>query len=240
VLEVHALNTHYGKIHAVRDMTLGADPGRITLILGANGAGKTTTLRTISGLVPATSGSVLLEGNEILGLPTHKIVKSGLSIVPEGRQILGALTVEENLRLGGYVTDKSARRKGLASAFEMFPILYERRRSPAGLLSGGEQQMLAFSRALMSSPRVLLLDEPSMGLSPAMVDAVFEKVRDIADLGIAVLMVEQNVEVGMSVADQVVMIARGETVFSGPADVARSNQSVLLAFLGEAALVEES
>jgi branched-chain amino acid transport system ATP-binding protein len=138
------------------------------------------------------------------------------------------------------VIDAPTRRKGMASAYEMFPILYERRRSPAGLLSGGEQQMLAFSRALMSGPRVLLLDEPSMGLSPAVVDMVFEKVKDIANLGIAVLMVEQNVEVGMSIADHVVLVAHGETIFSGSADIARSNQSVMLAFLGEAALVEES
>lgn len=237
MLEVEDLHVSYGNVQAVRGVSLGATPGRVTLMLGANGAGKTTTLGAIAGTLKPVSGRVTLEGQEITGRPPHKNVRSGMSLVPEGRRVFGPLTVAENLRMGGY-TAKGDPEKALARVHSMFPILADRAASPAGLLSGGEQQMLAFGRALMSEPKVILLDEPSMGLAPAIVDSILAKVRDMADSGIAVLMVEQNAEAGLEVADDVVAIARGEVVYSGAADEARNHASVLRAFLGDAALAE--
>jgi branched-chain amino acid transport system ATP-binding protein len=179
---------------------------------------------------------VTLGGVDITGRAPHKIVRGGMVLVPEGRRMFAPLTVEENLVLGGYTAPRERSREVLQKVYAMFPILADRCRGAAGLLSGGEQQMLAFGRALMSSPTVMMLDEPSMGLAPTMVDSVLGAVRDIADSGIAVLLVEQNAEVGLEVADEVVAMARGEVVFTGPAEQARSNSSVLRAFLGEAAL----
>jgi branched-chain amino acid transport system ATP-binding protein len=179
---------------------------------------------------------VLLDGQKITGLATHKVVRKGVVLVPEGRRVFGPLTVHENLRLGGYTAPGDKAKASLEHVFTMFPILYERRDGAAGLLSGGEQQMLAFGRALMSQPRIMLLDEPSMGLAPTVVESIAEQVRSMADSGIGVLMVEQNAEVGLEVADEVVVVARGEVGFSGPAATARSHASVLRAFLGEAAL----
>ena len=236
MLEIRDLHVSYGKIEAVRGVSASASPGRITLVLGANGAGKTTTLRAAMGLLPVRSGEVLLDGKPITGRPTHRIVRDGLVLVPEGRQVFAPLTVEENLILGGYTVSKEKAAETMEQVYEMFPILKERRNGPAGLLSGGEQQMLAFGRALMSSPRAMMLDEPSMGLAPTMVESVLSSVRSIADSGIALLMVEQNAEMGLEIADDVVVVARGEVVFSGPADQARHNSSVVRAFLGEAAL----
>jgi branched-chain amino acid transport system ATP-binding protein len=236
MLEVTDLHAGYGNIEAVRGVSLSARPGRVTLVLGANGAGKTTTLKTIAGLHPPTSGQVTLDGADITGLPAHKIVRRGISLVPEGRRVFAPMSVAENLRLGGHTAGKADFERTLAQSYEMFPILSERRSSAAGLLSGGEQQMLAFGRALMSQPTTMLLDEPSMGLAPVVIDSILAKVREMADSGIGILMVEQNAEAGLEVADDVVAVARGEVVWSGPATEARSNASVLLAFLGEAAL----
>ncbi|QIG44632.1 ABC transporter ATP-binding protein [Nocardioides anomalus] len=236
MLEVSDLHAGYGNVEAVRGVSLSATPGKITLVLGANGAGKTTTLKAIAGLHAPTDGRVTLDGKDITGLPAHKIVKRGVALVPEGRRVFAPLTVAENLRLGGHTASRSAFEKTLAQCYEMFPILSERRSSAAGLLSGGEQQMLAFGRALMSQPTTVLLDEPSMGLAPVVTDSILATVRQMADSGIGVLMVEQNAEAGLDVADEVVAVARGEVVWSGPAAEARNNASVLLAFLGEAAL----
>jgi branched-chain amino acid transport system ATP-binding protein len=236
VLEIADLHVRYGTAEAVRGVDLSAVPGRVTLVLGANGAGKTSTLHAVAGLVRVHQGRVTLDGKDITGRAPHKVVRDRLVLVPEGRRMFAPLTVEENLVLGGYTAGRDRSRQEMKRIFEMFPILRERRGGAAGLLSGGEQQMLAFGRALMSSPRVMMLDEPSMGLAPTMVDSVLGAVRDIADSGIAVLLVEQNAEVGLEVADEVVAMARGEVVFSGPAAQARSNSSVLRAFLGEAAL----
>jgi branched-chain amino acid transport system ATP-binding protein len=236
MLEIQDLHAGYGKVTAVRGISLSVRPGSVTLVLGANGAGKTTTLRTVAGLHQPTSGDVLLDGTRITGLAAHKVVRKGVVLVPEGRRVFAPLTVHENLRLGGYTAPSDKAKVSLARVFEMFPILYQRRDGQAGLLSGGEQQMLAFGRALMSQPRIMLLDEPSMGLAPAVVESVAEQVRKMADSGIGVLMVEQNAEVGLEVADEVVVVARGEVGFSGPAATARSHASVLRAFLGEAAL----
>ncbi len=238
MLEIQELHAGYGKVLAVRGVSLSVRPGSVTLVLGANGAGKTTTLRTVAGLHRPHSGSVVLDGVPITGLAPHRVVRRGVVLVPEGRRVFAPLTVLENLRLGAYTAPRESRAAALDRVFAMFPILAQRRGGAAGLLSGGEQQMLAFGRALMSQPAVMLLDEPSMGLAPAVVEQVAEHVRAMADSGIGVLMVEQNAEVGLAVADEVVVVARGEVVFSGPATTARSHASVLRAFLGEAALAQ--
>lgn len=236
MLEADNLHVSYGNIEAVRGVSLGVEAGRITLVLGANGAGKSTTLKAIAGLEKPHEGTVTLEGRAITGLAPHKVVRRGIALVPEGRRVFGPLTVAENLRLGGYTADKASFSDTLARVYDMFPILADRRAGAAGLLSGGEQQMLAFGRALMSQPKVMLMDEPSMGLAPVVIDSIMAKVRQMADEGIGILMVEQNAEAGLAVADEVVAVARGEIVYTGPAGDARNNASLLRAFLGEAAL----
>jgi branched-chain amino acid transport system ATP-binding protein len=240
MLEIRNLYATYGKISAVRGISLAVSPGNVTLVLGANGAGKSTTLRAVAGLHRPDSGEVLLNGTDMAGLPSYKVVRHGVALVPEGRRVFAPLMVEENLRLGAYTASKAKFEENLARVYEMFPILGRRRRGMAGLLSGGEQQMLAFGRALMSEPKIMLLDEPSMGLAPAVVDSVLANVRIMADSGIGILMVEQNAEAGLELADEVVAVARGEVVFSGTATDAQSNKSVLRAFLGEAALDSEA
>lgn len=236
MLEVRHLFVSYGLVEAVRGVSLTAEPGKITLVLGANGAGKTSTLKGVAGLLPLLSGEVLLDGQDVAGLPAHKIAKRGLALVPEGRKVFAPLTVEENLKLGGYVANPREAAATLERVYSMFPILKTRRRGQAGLLSGGEQQMLAFGRAMMSQARVILMDEPSMGLAPSMVDTVLGAARDIADAGIAVLMVEQNATGGMAVADTVCTMSRGEIAFSGTAEEATQNSALIHAFLGDAAL----
>jgi branched-chain amino acid transport system ATP-binding protein len=236
VLEVRDLRARYGKVEVVRGVDLQVRPGQITLVFGANGAGKTTTLHSIVGVHSAATGEVLLNGQSIAGRPAHDIVRRGLALVPEGRRIFAPLTVAENLRLGGHTVSGRARQASFDRVLEMFPILAERRNGAAGLLSGGEQQMLAFGRALMASPSFIMMDEPSMGLAPAITNQIMSVARTIADTGIGVLMVEQNVEAGLSVADEVVVMTRGEIVFSGVAADAKANESVILAFLGESAI----
>lgn len=238
MLEIKDLHVNYGKVEAVRGVGMSVDPGRVTLVLGANGAGKTTTLRAVAGLHPPASGQVLLDGERLERHPAHRVVRRGVVLVPEGRRVFAPLSVYENLLLGSYTAARSTFAEGLEQVYTMFPVLKKRRDSAAGLLSGGEQQMLAFGRAFLARPRYMLLDEPSMGLAPAMVESVLSSVRVLADAGIGILMVEQNAETGMDVADEVVAMARGEVVYSGPVTDARSNASVLRAFLGEAALVE--
>jgi branched-chain amino acid transport system ATP-binding protein len=238
VLEISDLHVSYGKVSAVSGVSVGAERGRITLVLGANGAGKTTTLRAAMGLVSVKHGSVRLGGTDITRRSTHRIVRSGMVMVPEGRRMFAPLSVEDNLTLGGYSVARKDAEVTRGEVLELFPILKERRREPAGLLSGGEQQMLAFGRALMSRPKVMLLDEPSMGLAPTMVEQVLGSARRIADSGVALLVVEQNADVGLEIADEVIAVARGEVVFAGSADEARSNPSVVHAFLGESALAQ--
>jgi len=236
MLRIDDLHVNYGAIEAVRGVALEVQPGKVTLVLGANGAGKTTTLKAVAGLQSPHRGTVVLDGKDITGLAAHKVVARGVALVPEGRRVFAPLTVAENLRLGGYTAGKAAFDETLARCYEMFPILHERRNGAAGLLSGGEQQMLAFGRALMSQPKVMLLDEPSMGLAPVVVDTILASVRAMSEAGIGILMVEQNAEAGLDVADEVVALARGEVVYSGVAGDARNHASVLRAFLGEAAL----
>jgi branched-chain amino acid transport system ATP-binding protein len=238
VLTVDDLHVAYGNVRAVRGIRLQARAGQITLVLGPNGAGKTTTLRSVAGLHPPSGGRVLLDGVDVTGLPAHALVRRGLALVPEGRRIFGPLTVEENLRLGAYLADRAVYLERISTIYDLFPVLAERRHGPGGLLSGGEQQMLAFGRALMSGPSVILMDEPSMGLAPTMVDTVFEQVRAISDVGVAVVAVEQNADAALDIADEVVVLDRGEVVFRGSVADARSQGSVVRAFLGEGALVE--
>ncbi|GAA1853422.1 ABC transporter ATP-binding protein [Pseudonocardia ailaonensis] len=236
MLDISSLACSYGRVEAVRDISLRARPGEITLVLGANGAGKTTMMNAVAGLLKPAAGTVRLGEEDLTGLPPHVVVRHGLALVPEGRRIFGPMTVAENLRLGGYLRQGARLREVLARVHEMFPVLHDRRDVAAGLLSGGEQQMLAFGRALMSEPTVLLLDEPSMGLAPVMTDVVLGKVAELAATGLGVLMVEQNADAGLDIADQVVAVARGSVVYSGDAADARNHASVLRAFLGEAAL----
>lgn len=238
MLEVTGLRVGYGKVEAVRGVDLAVSTGQVHLVLGANGAGKTTTLKAIAGLMRPRGGVVRLGTEDVTGDSAHQLVRRGLTLVPEGRRVFAPLSVEDNLRLGGHTASKQARAATLARVFDMFPILADRRAGRAGLLSGGEQQMLAFGRALMAQPKVILMDEPSMGLAPTMVETVLGAVRDIAASGIAVLMVEQNAELGLEVADHVSVFSRGERVFVGDVQEARSHSAVVMAFLGETALGE--
>lgn len=236
MLEVSDLHVSYGPVRAVHGVSLSASAGRVTLVLGANGAGKTTSLRAIAGFHKPDSGSVRFDGRDITGTAAHKVVRRGMVLVPEGRKIFLPLTVEENLRIGGYTAPRGSIEHSIDEVYEKFPILAERRHSPAGLLSGGEQQMLAFGRALMSKPKLMLMDEPSMGLAPTMVERVLSSVRTMADAGIGILMVEQNAEAGLRIADTVAVVSRGETVWTGTALEARDSKAIVHAMLGEAAL----
>lgn len=236
MLEVTGLQVRYGAVHAVRCVDLGAEAGKVTLVLGANGAGKTSSLRAVAGFQEAAGGSVRVNGVEVLGQPAHRLVRQGLVLVPEGRKVFSPLSVEENLRMGAYTATRGAGEKTLADVYEHFPILRERRRGAAGLLSGGEQQMLAFGRALMSQPKIILMDEPSMGLAPVMVEKVMASVRTIADSGIAVLMVEQNADAGLAIANTVTVITRGETSWTGEAK--KADRTALRTLLGEGAMVD--
>jgi branched-chain amino acid transport system ATP-binding protein len=238
MLEVKDLHVNYGPVNAVHGVSFSAQEGRVTLVLGANGAGKSTSLRAIAGLHKPKSGAIELDGRSIFGLPAHKVVRRGMALVPEGRKIFFPLTVEENLRVGGYTASRSNVDKTMAQVYDTFPILGDRRAAAAGLLSGGEQQMLAFGRALMSQPRLMLMDEPSMGLAPTMVDTVMASVQKMVDAGIGILMVEQNADAGLEIADTVVVVTRGETVWTGTAEDARGNAAIVHAMLGEAALDE--
>lgn len=236
MLEVKDLHVSYGAVAAVHGVSMRAHEGKVTLVLGANGAGKSTSLRAMAGLQKAKAGTLSLGGEQLLGKPAHHIVKRGMVLVPEGRKVFAPLTVEENLRIGGYCASRREVEDTMDDIFEQFAILKERREMQAGLLSGGEQQMLAFGRALMAQPRTILMDEPSMGLAPTMVDNVMASVRSIADRGIAVLMVEQNADAGLTIADEVSVITRGETVWTGAA--AEADRAAMHAVLGETAIPE--
>jgi branched-chain amino acid transport system ATP-binding protein len=232
-LEVHGANVHYGGVHAVRDVDLHVDEGEVVVVVGPNGAGKSSLLNALSGLVPLSSGRASVSGHDITGRAPHRIARLGLVQVPEGRRVFGPLTVEENLRMGGYTLGKRGRMDELlARAYDMFPILKERRGGAAGLLSGGEQQMLAFGRALMADPHTLMLDEPSMGLAPNLVDRVIEAIRDIAAQGLSILMVEQNAAAAFGVASRAYVLDQGAVTLTGPVSEVSSDPRVLEAFLG--------
>ncbi len=234
MLEIEELHVYYGHIHALKGVSLRVGEGEIVALLGNNGAGKTTTLRTLSGLLRPRSGQVLLEGRAIHGLPPHDVVKQGIAHSPEGRKVFNRLTVVENLEMGAYLRKESEIREDLDRVFALFPRLHERRQQVAGTLSGGEQQMLAIGRALMARPRLLLLDEPSMGLAPLLVEQIFETVADINRRGTTILLVEQNASIALSVAHRAYVLETGNIVLAGEAAALAQNPDVQRAYLGEA------
>jgi branched-chain amino acid transport system ATP-binding protein len=234
LLEVRDLVTAYGSIEALHGPSFHVEEGEIVALLGANGAGKTTALRTISGLLRPRSGEVRFAGQRIDTQPAHEIVRAGLTQVPEGRWIFTLMTVEENLRLGAYV-ESGVPRAGLDRVYALFPRLAERRTQLAGTLSGGEQQMLAMARALMTRPRMLLLDEPSMGLAPVLVHLIFQKIGEINREGTTVLLVEQNANAALRLAKRAYVLENGRVVLEGPAEELARNEAVRRAYLGMSA-----
>jgi len=235
MLEVEDLHVYYGEIHALKGISLRVGHGEIVALLGNNGAGKTTTLKTVSGLLAPRSGRVLLEGRPIHALPPHEIVARGVAQSPEGRKIFNRLTVVENLEMGAYLRVDAAVRADMDGVFELFPRLRERRLQVAGTLSGGEQQMLAIGRALMARPRILLLDEPSMGLAPLLVEQIFDTVSSINRQGATILLVEQNAAIALSIAHRAYVLETGNVVLEGTAAVLYEHPEVRRAYLGEGA-----
>lgn len=234
MLEVKDLEVCYGVIRAVKGVSFSVEKGEVIALIGANGAGKTTILHTITGLIPAKSGSVVFEGKELTKTPAHKIVGMGMAHVPEGRRVFQQLSVLENLRLGAYTRkDKAGIRESLEKVYARFPRLEERKNQIAGTLSGGEQQMLAMGRALMSNPRIILMDEPSMGLSPLLVSEIFDIIRVISESGTTVLLVEQNAKKALSIADRAYVLETGSITLSGNASDLMHDPSVQKAYLGE-------
>ena len=231
VLQVENINVYYGSIHAVKDVSFRVEQGEVVTLIGANGAGKSTTLNTVAGLLHSRTGSVRFLDEELRHVPGHKLVGRGMALVPEGRRIFQHMTVQENLDMGGYCRsgDKSADIEGV---FERFPRLKERRRQVAGTLSGGEQQMLAMGRALMSHPRLLMLDEPSMGLAPLLVEQVFDIIRQLHADGTTILLVEQNARMALSIAHRGYVLETGNIVTTGTGKELLTNDSVRKAYLG--------
>lgn len=232
-LVVENLNVSYGMIHAIHDVSLKVAKGTIVAFIGANGAGKTTILRTISRLKKADSGKITLDGVDLLAKEAHMIIELGMSHVPEGRQVFATMTVEENLEMGAYpLKDKKRIKENLKEIYEKFPRLKERRKQSAGTLSGGEQQMLATARALMTNPRIILMDEPSMGLSPILVNEIFSIIKEIRKTGTTVLLVEQNAKMALSIADYAYVIETGRIVLEGEAKKLLENDAIKKAYLG--------
>ena len=231
VLQVENINVYYGSIHAVKDVSFHVEQGEVVTLIGANGAGKSTALNTVAGLLRSRTGSVHFLGEELRHVPGHKLVGRGMALVPEGRRIFQHMTVQENLDLGGYCRggDKSA---DMECVFERFPRLKERRRQVAGTLSGGEQQMLAMGRAMMSHPRLLMLDEPSMGLSPLLVDEVFDIIKEFHESGMTVLLVEQNAGKSLAISDRAYVLENGKIVLSGTGEELMQSDEVKKAYLG--------
>ncbi|RME80741.1 MAG: ABC transporter ATP-binding protein [Caldilineae bacterium] len=233
LLEVNNIHTYYGKIHALKGISLSVEEGEIVTLIGANGAGKTTTLRTISGLIKPSEGNVLLDGEDISQYPAHQVAYKGVAMVPEGRGIFAKLTVSENLDLGAYTRkDKDGIERDREWVFELFPRLKERRNQVAGTLSGGEQQMLATARGLMAKPRILLMDEPSMGLAPVLVELIFDTIAELNKQGITILLVEQNALLALEIAHRGYVLETGNIVLSGTAQELRDNPMVKKAYLG--------
>ena len=233
LLEVKDLSVYYGVICALKGISFEVNEGEIVSLIGANGAGKTTTMQSTVGLIPKKAGSVIFDGHDITKTPCHKIVHMGMTQVPEGRRIFQELTVYENLMMGAYsMKDKSVFKADLESIFERFPRLAERRNQIAGTLSGGEQQMLAMSRAIMCHPRLLMLDEPSMGLSPLLVDQVFEIIKDINRDGTTILLVEQNAGKSLAISDRAYVLENGSIVLSGTGAELAASEQVQKAYLG--------
>jgi branched-chain amino acid transport system ATP-binding protein len=234
MLDVEKINTYYGQIHALRDVSITVEKGEIVTIIGANGAGKSTLLKATSGLLKPRSGSIRLEGEDLTLLRPHQIVMKGVIQVPEGRRIFGQLTVVENLDMGAFTClNKKKNQDNIERVFQMFPRLKERSKQVAGTLSGGEQQMLAMGRALMSNPQVLLLDEPSMGLAPVLVDSIFDTIRQLHAAGTTILLVEQNARMALQVASRGYVLQSGAIMLSDSASKLADNEMVRKAYLGE-------
>ena len=233
MLKIDNLHVSYGGIRALQGVSLVVPEGKIVTLIGANGAGKSTTLRTISGLVKADSGSITYEGQELLGMPINKILEKGIALVPEGRRVFTNLSVLENLRIGAYLrNDKAQIEKDLEWVYELFPRLKERSWQMAGTLSGGEQQMLAVARALMSKPRVIMMDEPSLGLAPLVVKGIFDIIRQINDQGVTVLLIEQNANMALKIADFAYVLETGRITLTGTGRELLVNEDVKKAYLG--------
>jgi len=233
MLEVKNIHSYYGNIHALKGVSITVEENEIVTLIGGNGAGKTTTLRTISGLIQPRSGEILFEGEDISTTPAYELVHKGITMVPEGRGIFSRLTVFENLDMGAYSReDRSSYDDDLDRVYQLFPRMKERRKQVAGTLSGGEQQMLATARALMASPRLLLMDEPSMGLAPILVESVFETIQQINKNGTTILLVEQNATVALAVADRGYVLQTGEIVLKDTAENLREDEMVQKAYLG--------
>ena len=232
LLQVDNLHVYYGNIHAIKDISFHVDEGEIVTLIGANGAGKSSTLNTIAGLIKPRSGSVTLEGTDILGIPAHKIVSRGMALCPEGRRVFQQLTVQENLEMGSYTRPNSEVDDSIEQVYEQFPRLKERYKQIAGTLSGGEQQMLAMGRALMSKPKLMMLDEPSMGLAPILVEQIFDIILQLHKSGTTILLVEQNAQMALSIADRGYVLETGRIVTSGTGKELLQDDSVRKAYLG--------
>ena len=234
ILQLRDLRISYGGINAVKGIDLRVEQGELVALIGANGAGKTTTLKAICGLLQPAAGSIHYHGADVTGAPSFNLVEQGLALVPEGRGVFGRLTVEENLEMGAYIRrDRAAIKRDIAHSYELFPRLQERRRQTAGTLSGGEQQMLAIARALMSQPKLLLLDEPSMGLAPLMVQRIFDTVRRVAAEGVTVLLVEQNAKLALELSNRGYVMESGSITLTDTANALLDNPQVRRAYLGE-------
>ena len=233
MLEIKDLHVFYGAIHALKGVSLTVADGELVSLIGANGAGKTTTLHAISGLLPVASGSILLDGTDLQKVPANTIIGLGMAHVPEGRHVFARMTVEENLRMGAYILrDQKQIAENLERVYGHFPRLKERRRQPAGTLSGGEQQMLATGRALMTDPKIVLMDEPSMGLSPLLVKEIFSIIRELHKSGITILLVEQNAKMALAVSDRAYVLETGTISMEGPAAELAADDRVRKAYLG--------
>ena len=232
ILKVENMNVYYGAIHAIKGISFHVDQGEVVTLIGANGAGKSTTLQTVSGLLRSRTGSIQFCGENISNVPSHKIVEKGLAQVPEGRRIFLQMSVEENLEMGAYTQRSSGVDEDLEKVYTQFPRLKERRRQIAGTLSGGEQQMLAIGRALMSHPRLLMLDEPSMGLAPILVEQIFDIIRQLHEDGTTILLVEQNAQMALSVADRAYVMEAGKITLSGTGAELAASDEVKKAYLG--------
>jgi branched-chain amino acid transport system ATP-binding protein len=234
LLEIENMHSYYGHIHALQGISLTVDEGEVVTLIGSNGAGKTTTLRSIHGILPPREGKIIFDGEEIQGTPAHDMIRKGIAQSPEGRKIFRRMTVLENLEMGAYHrNDRSEIREDMERVFDLFPRLKERTKQEAGTMSGGEQQMLAIGRALMSRPKLLLLDEPSMGLAPVLVDQVFDIIQDINKLGTTIFVVEQNANMALSIADRGYVLQTGEVVLADTAEALLENPQMREAYLGE-------
>ena len=232
LLEVENIHVYYGAIHAIKGVSFEVNEGEIVTLIGANGAGKTTTLDTVSGLLRSKTGDIRFNGQSIAHMPAHKVVAEGLALVPEGRRVFSQMTVQENLEMGAFTQPSSSVEPHLKRVYEQFPRLEERKNQIAGTLSGGEQQMLAMGRALMSQPKLLMLDEPSMGLAPILVEQIFDIIRQLHEAGTTILLVEQNAQMALSVADRAYVLETGRITLSGTGKELAESPEVKKAYLG--------